>query len=105
MGLRGGANDRQLFLSFLCVIRKRTCQQTGACELLSQQRDARLFVEREVIGFHAGHFEEIGDDALMNIGVLSQIQCGEMKPERLDRANQAAQCAAGREQPLGAFAQ
>ena len=61
---------------------------------MQQQRDARLLVELEVFGPRHGGGEQFGDAALVNVGILPQIQRREMEAEQVDRAPQRPQTAA-----------
>ena len=103
MRLGGGAHDREFGCGLLGVVDERAGQQPRAGQLAPQQRDARGFVERQVVRLDAGDLQQIGDDARVDVGVLPQIQRGEVEAAGLDRADQPAERAAGREQPAASF--
>jgi hypothetical protein len=68
-------------------------------ELGPQQGNARVFAERQVIGKNLSPAQQLRDHALMNVGVLAQIEAGEVKAQRLDRADQTPERAAGTQNP------
>ena len=72
------------------IVRERAGEQARAGELGAEQGDAARLGEREIIGLDAGDLEQFGDDPLVDVGILPQVERGEMEAERLDRADQPA---------------
>ena len=66
----------------------------GLRELGGQQRHARRLVERRVVLGRAGRLDQLGHDALVHVGILADVELGEMEAEHVDRAPQRAQPAA-----------
>ena len=66
----------------------RAGERPPAAELATQQRHPRRLVQREVIGFDPGHRQQLGHDALVHVGILAQVERGEMEAECLNRAHQ-----------------
>ena len=60
----------------------------GAGELAREQRDALVLRQRRVVGGDAGAREQLGDDRLVHVGVLAQVERREVEAEHLDRALQ-----------------
>ena len=60
-----------------------------------QQRDPRLLVEREIIGARRHLLQEFGHRALMHVGILPQVEAGQVEAETVRSAAQVAQAATG----------
>ena len=71
--------DRVFAPRLLRVVVVRVAQQAHVRKLAAQQRDARLAVERLVVGLDAGDTEEFGDNAAMDVCILTQIERGEVR--------------------------
>ena len=65
-------------------------QEARARELAREQRDAVGFGQRGVVGGDAGAREQLGDDGLVHVGVLAQVEHREMEAEDVDGAHAAA---------------
>ena len=98
----GGAQDRQLGRRLGGIRQKRTGERPRRLQLIEQQADACVLGQRCVPGTRARHLEQLAQSALVHVGVLAQIDGGEMKTEDVDGAPQAAQPAA--RQRLGSIA-
>ena len=72
----------------LRVMMVRVAQQARVRKLAAQERDARLAVEGLVVGLDAGDTKQFGDDAAMDVRILTKIERGEVKTERLDNADE-----------------
>ncbi len=99
---RRGAQDRQLGRRLGGIRQKRTGERPRGFQLIEQQADARILGQRCVPGARARQLEQLTQRALVHVGVLAQIDGGEMETEDVDRAPQAAQPAA--RQHLGSIA-
>ena len=92
MGLRRGAHDGQ-FRQRLRASSRRTGWPTAARSpaLGAVTRPAPVSSRTIIARLDPGDLEELGDDALVHIGVLTQIERREMKAEGVDRADEARQ--------------
>ncbi len=89
MRLRGRTHDCELGLGLVRVLRKRARQQTCARKLAAQKRHACILIETRVIGFDARYAEQIGNDPRVHVGVLPQVQGGQVKPATVHGPDQA----------------
>src|SRR5205823_5779732 len=67
--------------------------------------DPLLLVEREIIRLHASNGEQLGDDALVHVGVLSQVECRKVKAECFDAADEALHRSMRRQQTASVLAE
>ena len=67
------------------------------CQLRQQQADALGLGKRGVIEVGLHEAEHLADRALVHVGVLAQIERGEMKAEDIDGAAQVLQAALGQD--------
>ena len=94
MRLRGDAEHRQLAGGFFAVADERRLQRPRAAQLGGEQRDPRVLIHRHVAGARDRGVDQLGDGALMNGGVLPDVERGEMEAKAIDRAPQPPQPAA-----------
>ncbi len=105
MGFGGGVEDRELAARLVRIGVPRARQRARMREFAAQHGDAGLLVEREIVGLDAGDREQFGDDALVDVGILAQVERRQMEAEGVDRADQPAQRAAAVERAAALFAQ
>ena len=60
-------------------------------QFLEQQLHTGLLIQRRIVGDDARLAEKLGYDPFMHIAVLTQVECGQMEPENLDRTDQTPQ--------------
>ena len=104
----GGMDDRQLARRLVAPLVPRRGERPVALQLGGEQRDARLFVQRQIVGAHARHLEQLGEHALVHRAVLPHVERRKVEPEHFDRADQPPERAdpaelalAVRRQPVG----
>src|SRR3954452_11527528 len=68
-------------------------QGTRARKLAHEQLNTRVFRQGEIVGGNVRARDELGDDLLVDVAVLAQVEPGKMKPENVDRAAQWIQAA------------
>ena len=95
MDAGGDCDDRKLRRRALRVREMRRVEEPRSRELAYEQRHALLFRQRRVIGGHAGLREQLADDGLVHIGVLAQVEHGEMEAEDFDGALERVQAPLG----------
>ncbi len=54
-------------------------------QLDGEQLDPLGLGQRAVVGMHTSPGQQLGDDLLVDVGVLPQVQPGEVKPEDVHR--------------------
>ena len=86
--IRGGAQDRELGGEELRARKVRAVEQPRVGEVGDQQRHALALRQRGVVAVHPRARQELGDDGLVHVGVLAQVERCEMKPEDVDGAPQ-----------------
>ena len=96
----GGMDDRQLARGFVAPLVPRRGERAVALQLGGQQRDARFFVQRQIVGAHARHLEQLGEHALVHRAVLPHVKRRKVEPEHLDRADQPPKRTDAAELPL-----
>jgi len=87
----GGLEDRQLACGFIGVGEVGRGERSRGLELGEQQPDAIVLRAGAIVGAGARRLQQLGDGALVNVGILAQIEAGEMEAEPVDRAAQSAQ--------------
>ena len=80
-GARGGGHDVQLLAGQLRQLGVTLDQRSAGSQFGGQQLDTFRLGQRPVIGMHARPGQQLGDDLLVHIGVLPQIETGQMKPK------------------------
>ena len=73
----------------------RRAEQARTGELAREQRDAFRLGERRVVGRHLGACQQLGHDRFVHVGVLTQIEHGEVEAEHIDRADERLQPSRG----------
>jgi hypothetical protein len=63
-------------------------QQARLRQFAQQQLDLGVFVQRRVVGLHAGLGEQLGQHALVDVGRLAHVQRGQVEAEDVGRALQ-----------------
>jgi hypothetical protein len=91
----GGSHDGKLGAGLLAIICERAGERPRPGELLAEQRDAFGLRKRCIIAGDTRLLEQFGHDALMDVGILSQVEGGEMEAERFHRPNEVAQGSTG----------
>jgi len=99
MHLGRRADDRHLGRRLVRIGSIGVRQQPPAAKLAPEQHDARLLAERRIIRLDARDAQQLADDALVHVGILAQVERGEVEAEGLDRANQPPEPAAPRQRP------
>ena len=92
--LGGGAEDRQFAGRLLAIGDEGRNERPRRIEFARQQRDARRLVEHEIIDARIGGGDKLGDRALMNGGMLPEVERRQMEAEDVDGAAQRAQATA-----------
>jgi len=92
--LGGGAYDGELRQRFPGVAREGAREQALAGEFPPQQFNPRGLRHRGIVALHARHPQQFRHHPLVHVGVLPQIECREMEPEYLHRADQPRKGAA-----------
>ena len=95
MDVRRNLEHRQLGTRQVGIREMRRMQETRASKLALQHREPLTLGKPGVVGRDAGIGEELGDQRLVHVRVLPQVEHREVKAEHLDRADQ------GREPPGG----
>ena len=93
--LRRGAQDRQLALRLLAVGEVQGNQRARRGEFALEQCHARRLVQRQVIGFHADCGKQFRHHRFVHVGVLAQVDGGEMKTEHAQGPLQRLQAHGG----------
>ena len=88
MDFRCGAQDRQFALRFFAVGEVRGNQRPWRGEFAREQRHAGRFVQLEVGGFDADRGQQFGHHHLVHVGILAQVDRGEVEAEHAQRALQ-----------------
>ena len=96
----GGMDDRQFRRGFVGIGGKARSERAVVGEFAAQQRDARIFVEREIIRLHARDLEQFGNDAFVHGAVLAHVERREVEAEGFDRADEATERAATRQRAI-----
>ena len=86
--------DREFAEGLLAVFDEGRRQRPRVAQFARQQRDAGLFVQRQI--GHAGHrrVDQLGDRALMHGGILPHVEPRQMEAEAIHRPAQQPQPAA-----------
>ena len=92
--LGGGAHDGELRQRLLGVAREGAREQALAGEFPPQQCNPRGLRHRAIVALHARHPQQLRHHPLVHVGVLAQVECREMEPEYLHRADQPRKRAA-----------
>ena len=87
----GGLEDREFALRMDAIRRTHHAQRTGVGQQLEQQLPARWFFEFAVARFDAGCGQQFGNDFLMRVRALPQVQRGQVEAEHFHGANQRVQ--------------
>ena len=93
-------DDRQFFRGFFAIGDPRAGQRTVVGQFCTETFYARRLIQRQIIVFNPGLFQQFCHHPFVHPAVLTHIECGEMKAEQFDRPDQPAQCAGGREHAL-----
>ena len=93
--LDGGLEDRQFLTRLLRVGEERRYQGTDLVQLFDEEGDPLFLAARLIVRAGRDGFEQLRDHALMHIGILAQIERGEMEAETACCAPQRPQAAAG----------
>ena len=88
MDLRRHVHDRKLGIEQRRPGNVRRVEEARIREVGHQQRNALALGERGVIGVDAGARQQLGHDGLVHVGVLAQIERGQMEPEHFDGTTQ-----------------
>jgi hypothetical protein len=86
--------DRQLAARLVRVVDAGRRQRPRRGELVEQQRDAGVLVQRQVVDAGARDRQQFGHGALMHVGVLPQVERRQVEAEDGTGMAQAAQAAA-----------
>ena len=90
-----GLEDRQLVPARLAVrvvaLARADAQRPRVVEHAQQQLAPRRLGERRVVGLDARHLEQLGDDGLVLVRALAQVDGREVEAEHLHRAHQRRQ--------------
>ena len=91
MGLGRRMEQREFAQRLLAVFHEGRGQRPRIAQFARQQRDPRLFVQRQI--GHAGHrrVDQFGDRALVHGGVLPDVEAGKVKAETIHRPAQQPQ--------------
>ncbi len=90
--------NRQLALGFVGVAREGGNQRPRRRKFVLQQADARVFIERSIVDARTIDRQDLGDGTLVHLGILAQVQVGQMEAKKRQGAAQAAQATAREEQ-------
>ena len=93
MDVGGRAQDVELARGLFRIGHERREQRPRGRELRQQERDARLLRHLAIVRARTG-LEQFGQDPLMHVRVLPQVDAGEMEAEHFDCAPQHAQASA-----------
>src|SRR3546814_2196504 len=97
MGGGGGPEYLKLARRLLVIIGIGHGERARRRKLPAQQRHPTRLVKREIVLLHPGGGQQGGDGPLVHVGILPEVERGEMKAEGLDRADQPPQRASGRD--------
>jgi hypothetical protein len=84
MGVGHDLQQGELVGCLLAIGLPRRGQRSRVGEFRHQQRQSRLLIEALIIGGHTRHFEQLGHDTFMHIGVLTDVERGEMEAEHVN---------------------
>jgi len=88
MRLAGGVEDRQLRRGLLGIFDEGRGEEAGGGELAEQRGDALGLGERGIVRARARLLQQLADRPLVHVGVLAEVERGEVEPEHVDRATQ-----------------
>ncbi len=96
----GGMDDRQLARGLVAPLVPRRCERPVALQFGGEQRDARIFVQRQIVGAHARYLEQLREHPFVHRAVLPHVERCKVEPEHLDRADQPPERTDPAELPL-----
>ena len=96
-----GLRDGELGRGLVGISGEAAGERPGVGKLATEQGDARILVEAGVVGLDPGDLEQLGDDALVDRGVLAEVERGEMEAEGLNAADQPPELTAAGERAAG----
>ncbi len=100
MGVGGGVHDGELGCGLLRIFRGIRAERPIARQFAAQQCHARMFVERSIVRLDPCNLQQFGDDPLMNVAILPEVERGKVEAEGLDRTDQAVERTAGGQRPV-----
>src|SRR5579862_5507863 len=100
MRIGGSLDDGELGARLIGAFGVGAAEEAFAGQLPPQKLDALLLAESRVIGRDTRNAQQLGDDSLMHVRVLTQVERCEVKAETLDGPNQATQHATGGKKAL-----
>ena len=74
VGVSGRSNDRKLRRGLVRIGRVGIGEQAGRRQFPAEREDAFGFGKRRIVVIHMGAFEQFSDDALVDLGILPEIQ-------------------------------
>src|ERR1700704_1611915 len=98
MNIRGDAKYLELGARLFRVLEVRRAQRSGTRKLTREQSHALALLQRGVVGRRAGAREQFGDDPLVDVGVLTQVEDSQMEPEDIDGADERGEAPLGERQ-------
>ena len=94
VGVSGRSNHGELRRGFVRIGRVGIGEQAGRRQFPAEREDPFGFGKRRIIVIHMGAFEQFSDHALVDLGILPEIEGREVESECLDRSDEAAKRAA-----------
>jgi hypothetical protein len=97
MRLGGRAQDRELALGLGRIGEKGGCQRASRGQFRQQQADALRLGEAGILEARLHQSQHLADAMFVYVGVLPQIEGGEVKAERIDSAAELLEPALGQD--------